>query len=751
MSRLTLYALRLSPLAALLLGFFLRVYRLADKNIWWDEGWSLWLAKQDFVAIALRTAADEHPPLHYWMLKVWIAVFGSSAYAGRYLSVIFGMLTIALVYRLGKSFGISWVGILAAFILATSRFHIWWSQDIKNYTPSIFFAFAAVWFALALTRDEEPETGNAPRSKPQLARLLILYAVCSALALFTHYLAALVLLALNIYTLTILRHASRRAILYRWLVPNLLAAILFAPWLALYLQYAQPWAAAPAFDFGLFLKLVATVLPLGVTTDIDNYLWLTGAFGILALLGCAWAFVSRGSQARKPPRPYGLFALIVLIPAVLIYALSLTPAAIFAPKIQARYLVILAPAHALLVALGIAYLSRRSRVIAACAFLFVLASSAFVLRDYYTERRLTDEYATLANTINSFVRQGDLVLLDTDQEWPTFLYYLRAPVDWLGVPNGAVMTGANADSIVQNALARNRAIWLVTIPDALATDPQKLVETRLARDLKKQFARTFDEKSLALYASDFRDFVNVAPENFAPQTRLNETGLLGFDLPVREAYSGDTVRVVTYWKAARDTQFDIGLGAISASEHVGLGDRVRVESDLLLPPNATGELSLKANQVEIARVRVKPRANLASAGSISHPTDQRFGDIHLVGYDLSQTQFRAGDLLPITLYWKTELALHQNYVVFVHLLGTEFNAGQNNFLWGQVDRSPSLPVTAWQPNQIVADQYRLPIALNAPRGKYQLEVGLYDAITGARLRLGNGTDSVNLAEVAIAR
>ena len=69
--------------ATVLVAFFLRVYRLADKNIWWDEGWSLWLAKQDLGWIALRTAADEHPPLHYWMLHFWDAVAGWNAFAGH--------------------------------------------------------------------------------------------------------------------------------------------------------------------------------------------------------------------------------------------------------------------------------------------------------------------------------------------------------------------------------------------------------------------------------------------------------------------------------------------------------------------------------------------------------------------------------------------------------------------------------------------------------------------------------------------
>jgi len=767
-SRFTSHVTRhpsLATCATLLLAFFLRVYRLADKNIWWDEGWSIWLAKQDFVAIALRTAADEHPPLHYWMLQVWIALFGSSAYAGRFLSVVFGVLTIALLYPKGREGWGSWVGILAAFILAISRFHIWWSQDIKNYTPSIFFAFLAVWFGLRLMAN-----GKWQMADPKVQSRHWLYAICysltAALAMFTHYLAALVLFALNLYALIyfirnhyVLRFTQSdspplprsRAPLLTWLFANLLAAILFAPWLYLYLQNAQSWVAQPGFDFGTFLKLVATVLPLGVTTDIDAYTGLTIAFGILAFLGCLPVFSKQSVVNSKQFTVHrSLFTLIVLLPPFLIYALSLTPAAIFAPKIQARYLVVLAPAYAMLLALGIAFLSRLSRAFAAIAFLALLASSAFVLRDYYAERRLTDEYATLANNINSFARQGDLVLLDTDQEWPTFLYYLRARLDWIGVPNGATMNDADAAALVKRALVRHDAVWLVAIPDALATDPQKILETRLARDLPKRLDRTYGDKRVALYAPEPRDLMNVAPENFLPQNKLSGSEFLGFDLPIREARAGDTVRVVTYWNAPRETQFGIALEQVSATAKIGTGERVRVESDLLLPPNASGELPLTVNQVEIARVRVEPRAAIGNAAVIAHPTDYRLGDaIHLVGYNLSQTQFRAGNQLPITIYWRADAPIAKNYVVFAHVLGSEFNAAQNNFLWGQLDRVPLVPPTAWQPNQTVADPYRVPIAPNAPAGKYKIEVGMYDAVTGARLKLNDGSDSVILAEIEI--
>lgn len=767
---------RLSPLAenytalwmyaTVLVAYFFRVYRLADKNIWWDEGWSLWMARHDPLWTALRTAADEHPPLHYWMLRLWGTLTDSlapgsaaSVFAGRWLSVAFGVLTVAVLYRVGKQVGGKWIGLLAALLLALARFHIWWSQDIKNYTPSIFFAFCAVWFGLALL------------DKPR-ARSVVGYAVFAALALWTHYLAGLILLALNVYAAVVFiarwradrvkpapRDDQPFGTLAHWALGQLLAAALFVPWLYVYLQNAAAWSAAPPFDFGLFLKLVATVLPLGVTTNIEQYAWLTLALTALAALG--------GVSAARGHRGPGLFVIIVLLPPLLIYLLSLTPVSFFAPKIQARYLLILLPAYVLLLALGIAALYKLGRPLALAALLVVLAADAWVLQGYYGERRLGDDYTTLANTINSFARPGDLVLLDTDQEWPTFLNYLRSPLDWLGAPNGATMNAPNADALVRQALARHDAVWVVAIPDALATDPQHLLETRLGRALPKQYEQTFGDKRLALYASARREMVDVPPANFAPQyvrsTSLGDSlRLLGFDVPVHEARAGDTVRVVTYWSASKPADVAIQWTGDLRSESLGLtrvasGARVRAETDLVVPPQATGDMGISIADRSLARVYVEPRAAAATAGAISHPVDYALDQgIHLVGYDLPVTNFHAGESVPITLYWRADGVIGRNYTVFVHLLGTQFNPAHipPNPLWGQVDSIPvggDYPTTAWRPNETVADAYRVPIETSAPAGEYQIEVGMYDPATGQRLALSGGDDSIILAKVGIVR
>lgn len=767
--RKTLYS-GLAAFALLALAFLVRSYRLADKNIWWDEGWTVWLSKHDLVRIALRTAGDEHPPLHYWLMHVWQLMFGADAFTGRFFSLVFGVLLVALVYRLGKEMSGARLGLLAALFLALARFNVWWSQDIKNYTLSSFFAWASVYFVWKLFFGARRNTGGRE------ALLWLGYILASFLALFSHYLAAVIILANNVFVLTILLMRWRRgqpflSLLLRWSLAQVAVLGLFAPWLYVYLQNGATWSAAPAFDFGLFLRLAATVLTLGVTTDIENYTWLVPGMLLVAALSVGWLVrrpTADNSLAASPPsRAWATFylLLIALLPPALIYVLSLTPAAIFAPKIQARYLVMLTPAVALLLALGVLFIAqalpgRIRQIVPAALVVLIVAAQLFTLTDYFGGRVLRDEYATLSQMVNNFGLNGDVIVLNTDQEYPTFLYYLNRNFDWIGVPNGTEVSNATAQHVAADALQHN-AVWVVTIPDALQKDPTRLVEQKIAAGLPKQYEQAFGDKRLALYANAQRNVKDVPRENFSPQiARADDFDehlkLVGVDLPVREAYAGDVVSIVTYWQAQDLSTINLSLQSSSgeivarSAIPISIGAHERAQGNLQIPPDVkANELQVVAQarlkSLTLGTLRILPRgdANPNASDAIQQPRGERFGEsrghapIRLVGINVPQQNFRAGENVPMTLFWQTDVPLPTSYTVFVHLLGTQYNSAQNNFLWGQVDRLPldgKLPTTAWTPGQTIADGYQVKFDDHAPNSSYKIEIGMYDA-TGTRLRV----------------
>jgi hypothetical protein len=104
------------------------------------------------------------------------------------------------------------------------------------------------------------------------------------------------------------------------------------------------------------------------------------------------------------------------------------------------------------------------------------------------------------------------------------------------------------------------------------------------------------------------------------------------------------------------------------------------------------------------------------------------GHIELLGYDLPFAEVEAGQLLPLTLYWRATAPVPHNYQVFVHLTNPA------TILWGQSDKlNPGdFPSTRWPLDKFVWDDHRLQVLPGTPPGEYRLSVGLYDLGSGQR-------------------
>lgn len=144
--------------------------------------------------------------------------------------------------------------------------------------------------------------------------------------------------------------------------------------------------------------------------------------------------------------------------------------------------------------------------------------------------------------------------------------------------------------------------------------------------------------------------------------------------------------------------------------------------------------TFKAGEQWYGQVRL---ATYAAARPASEPVtrlDARFGEhIALDGYALAATEARPGDILQLTLFWRTDAALAERYKVFVHLYA-EVNAPPV----AQTDSEPGgglVLTTIWQPGQWIADNHGLLIPPDLPPGEYRLMLGLYNIENGERLPL----------------
>ena len=128
-------------LAALLL----RLAFLGEKSVWLDEAYSVWSAERTVEQI-WTTTTDNHPPLYYLLLKVWM-IFGTDEPIIRLPSVFASMVGLALVYLLARRLLNKEAALITAALLAISPLDVWYAQEARM---NIFVASAGLLIALGM-------------------------------------------------------------------------------------------------------------------------------------------------------------------------------------------------------------------------------------------------------------------------------------------------------------------------------------------------------------------------------------------------------------------------------------------------------------------------------------------------------------------------------------------------------------------------------------------------------------------------
>jgi 4-amino-4-deoxy-L-arabinose transferase-like glycosyltransferase len=779
---------RLGPalvlLSALLLGFGLRVYRLGQQNIWWDEGHAIWAARQSLARVTDITAHDVHPPLYLWMLHVWMRLTGDSEFSVRYLSTVGGMLTVALTYVVARRLVGRRAALLATLLVAIARFHIWWSQEARMYIWATCFVLLSVYFMIRLRH-------GGPL-------VWWLYILISAAALYTLYLSVLALLVQNVFiALTVWHKPRRRRFLFNWGLAQLGILVLYAPWLAIALDRIRTDTARTSFTLGLVWQLYGTVLVTGISTHLDWYAWLLLLFALLAAAGLVLLCLD-----RRQPQRYGfagwevglLLFLPLIVPPLVVYGLSIPRGIYYSPKPEARYLLVFAPPFYILLAGALVSLWPRRRegralaggTVAVAALVLVLGTFVGVLPGHYAGRYLRDEYQSAMLTLAACAEPGDAVLMVSGDRYPLFLYYYQrqfpnddGPVVYLLPRHSTQFTADSVEGELAPLAEEHPRLWLASFERALQ-DPENVVEPWLEAHRTPALTVVQGYNYLRLYAGR-EDAPKVKPA-FQPQHPVAGGPvagmLLGHDLPTSEFRPGDSVNLGLYVRAAKGGEHPVDLVVEWVAPDGHVVDRREVAAPTM--PQDSGTVRLMApfevysytvpgpysfdvypagngaNRVRFAAGRVTHSQRLPRA-KIDQPGDVSVGDglIRFLGYRMRPSErVRPGGQVTVDLLWQAQRRPDTDYTVFVHLLGG-YNPATGGPVWAQDDSYPldgGHPTTRWLPGQIVTDRHILDLPDGIPPGIYPVEVGLYSAVTGERLSVADSEqDRILIGEIQIVQ
>lgn len=530
---------RLACLAVVLVGFGLRVYELGRQSLWYDEGFSVWLARQALPAVAF---GDFNPPLYYGVLHFWIQAAGLSEFAVRYPSAFFGVVAVALTFALGSALFGPPAGVVGAALAAVSPFLIWYSQEARMYALAVLLALLASWLVWQ---------GFSGR------RVWPAYALTVAAAGYTHYLCLLVPVGHAVFALGQALEPNRRPAFKGWVLAGVGAAALYLPWLPVAYGHARLqtyWTGPP--DLWRLFEDAAARFVAGFSLEAERGLLFGYGFFGLAALG-----LLRAVLAGPKPRAGGLLlALVGFLPVAVILGL-----AYYRPKFEPRYLLFVWPAITLL---GVAPLGLTGRVrswfwrlgalLPAAGMIFAVGIPA-ALADYnlYTDPRYgKDIWREVGRYLAERAGADEVVVLDSGHAFRVFVYYYPRP-NWVAVPPDPPPSplvdrplGPEVGALLAGALAGRRGVWVVRWQDRVA-DPTDVVRTLLDRvGYHTPVPPLFGAIRVEHYIlnGDLRELSRLDPQNPLGWVFRDEVELLGYDLrPIDRS----ALEFVFYWRARR--------------------------------------------------------------------------------------------------------------------------------------------------------------------------------------------------------
>jgi uncharacterized membrane protein len=362
-------------LALCLVYVAVRVWRITDSCLWFDELFSVHAAEHAWSSLFRFVAQDLiHPPLFYATLKLWIALGGESLIWLRLLPVVFAALAVVPFIYLCKELKLSnSVLLLSLAFLAVNGSLIKYTQTLRMYSMLMFLSLLSIWlFARYFNRGKS----------------FIPLLIVNLLLIYTHYFG---FLAVGTEIVAILLFQR-----IKWRRMAAMAGILFAsfiPWAIAVFQAARSgsdvgqniaWMARPGIrEMFSFLFDLTEPFYFQASNVEPASIYRVSIPVLLILLSGLIVYLINWKEDADKQRVYFL-SLFVLIPALSAFIVSwVSPYSVWGTR---HLIVIYAPA-AILLAYFLTRIPPLLLRTAAVTLLLLLSGYAFYLQAARTTPR----------------------------------------------------------------------------------------------------------------------------------------------------------------------------------------------------------------------------------------------------------------------------------------------------------------------------------------------------------------------------
>lgn len=432
--------------AIMAIGAVLMFTGITHESLWYDESYTGAIVNQPFSHIMDITGGDNHPPLYYIMLRVFILVFGNSVFSLRAFSAIGALALAALgIGPVRRAMG-DRTGMLYTLLTLFLPITVSMAHEARMYTWAAFFVAGSALYGYF------GYEGGKNRD-------WILFGLFSLCAAYTHYysLLAVVMICALLFLLTLI--SKKR------LVPFLYAAgavvLAYIPWVfklagavkRVKVNYWIPPVTGKVIQ-GVFVYPFNNKFSIPVNPSLP----LIGL--LIAVTVMCIGIISQMIRREKSAVPAAL--------AVAAYILTITAGIaashIIRPVLVDRYMVTVLGLFVMGVSYGMANLGKKlspSVIVAALLLLISGMQTTFTITN-----RFNGPMKEAVSTLE--VKPGDIFLHVDEHTLGTFSYYYPDNMNYYYIREGAGGY-SNYDAFRPNGLVidsldqidKSRRIWLV--------------------------------------------------------------------------------------------------------------------------------------------------------------------------------------------------------------------------------------------------------------------------------------------------
>jgi hypothetical protein len=226
----------------IIVAIILRFFNYFQIPFTHDEFSALFRLKFDSFSELIEKGVkiDGHPAGIQVFLYYWTKLFGTAEWIVKLPFTVFGILSIYVIFLIGKKWFNDTVGLISAAYLASIQFTVMYSQIARPYISGMFFSLLMIyyWSNLMMNPDKK------------FYRNSLLFIISTSLCTYNHHFSLLFAAIVGISGIFFIQ----RKLLFKYLICGLIIFILYIPHLKIFIYQlnvggVEGWLGKPQNDF----------------------------------------------------------------------------------------------------------------------------------------------------------------------------------------------------------------------------------------------------------------------------------------------------------------------------------------------------------------------------------------------------------------------------------------------------------------------------------------------------------------------